>query len=189
MVLCTQYFPTIEFFAIAAENSVVFLEANEHYCKQSWRNRCRILSSNGPVDLNFPIVHDGKKLITEVLVDYSTPWVQKTEKALESAYYSSPFFEYYMDDLFAILDSHPATLWELDLKIIRFMATKMGIAVEFIPTSEFRGPSIEIHPKKASGYSCREYWQVFQEKFGFTAGLSAIDLLFNEGPNSLCILR
>ena len=241
MILSTAYFPPIEFFALLAENSVVYLEACEHYEKQSWRNRCRILTANGPMDLRVPVVHSGDLLHTpvkDVRVDYSTPWVARTEYAIESAYCSSPFFIYYKDGLFAILDSHPETLWELDLKLIDFFIRKIGLATQIIPTDEYvpsggmvpcrtslrsshrcaaravppftwpraatdpqgimpperitllpeedyRG---RIHPKKPSGYVGRPYWQVFREKFGFVGGLSVMDLLFNEGPESLCYL-
>ena len=114
-----------------AGNSAVYIEACEHYCKQSWRNRCRILTANGPMDLRVPVVH-GKDLyhtpITEVRVDYSTPWTAQTEYAIESAYYSSPFFEYYRDPLFGILDSRPETLWDLDLRLIEFFRRRIGLA-------------------------------------------------------------
>ena len=247
MILSTAYFPPIEFFALLAENSVVYLEACEHYEKQSWRNRCRILTANGPMDLRVPVVHSGDLFHTpvkDVRVDYSTPWVARTEYAIESAYCSSPFFIYYKDELFAILDSHPGTLWELDLKLIDFFIRKIGLATIVVPTSEYvpsgsmvpcrtslrsshrcaalavppftwsRAATVpqatvlpegmastertipleedyrgRIHPKKPSGYVGRPYWQVFREKFGFVDGLSVMDLLFNEGPESLCYLK
>ena len=246
MLLTTAYFPPVEYFAVLARYSAVYLEACEKYQKQSWRNRCRILTANGPMDLNFPIVHDGKSLIKEVKVDYSTPWLRRTEYAIDSAYYSSPFFEYYRDELFATLDAQPETLWELNLGIIRFFCRKIGINPEIIETKIFvapaaacsRGesedsrefaesqiPSISsdptiplrcmvpplpcrgrhapagsmlqpgpedfrysIHPKLVSGYVAKPYWQVFREKFGFVPGLSVMDLLFNEGPESLSYL-
>ena len=191
MVLATAYFPPIEFFALLAENSVVYLEACEHYQKQSWRNRCRILTANGPMDLRLPVVH-GKDLyhtpVSEVELDYSTPWVAQTEYAIDSAYYSSPFFEYYRDELFSILNSCPRTLWELNLLLIDFFCRKIGIAPRILPTERFEGVGREIHPKRPSGYVGRPYWQVFKEKFGFVPNLSVMDLLFNEGPESLSFL-
>jgi predicted adenine nucleotide alpha hydrolase (AANH) superfamily ATPase len=35
----------------------------------------------------------------------------------------------------------------------------------------------------------RPYWQVFRERFGFTPGLSVLDLLFNEGSDSILWLQ
>lgn len=193
MILSTAYFPPVEYFSILAKYSAVFIEACESYSKQSYRNRCRILTSNGIEDLRFPIVHDGASLITDIKVDYKTPWVRQTEYAIETAYYSSPFFEYYRDPLFAILDSHPQTLWELNSRITDFFCTKIGIRTDLVPTTEF-DPSPEddfrnlIHPKQPPVSVNPAYWQVFREKYGFVPNLSVMDLLFNEGPESVCYL-
>ena len=175
------------------------MEACENYQKQSYRNRCRILASNGVEALNVPVVHENGTFslpIKEICVDYSTPWVLRTERAIESAYSSSPFFIYYRDALFAILDSHPATLWELNRRIIDFFCAKIGIAPEIRETTEYLPDDLRnvIHPKRPNSIMQdlgldRPYWQVFREKFGFVSGLSIMDLLFNEGPESISWLR
>lgn len=215
MVLSIAYFPPVQWFAALARDfdprqglfSVVYLEAHEHFQKQSYRNRCRFYSDKGPQNLNFPIVHESgthELPITSIKVDYSTQWVRVTENAIASAYYSSPYFEYYKDELFAILDSHPETLWELDMRIIRFFLDKLGIKVELRLTDEYYPASEQpygedlrevIHPKrpdtilKDMGLE-KEYWQVFSDRYGFIPGLSIMDLLFNEGPESiLYVLR
>ncbi len=163
------------------------------YLKQTYRNRCRILTANGPMDLSFPIVHNGSYGIRDVLVDYSTDWLRKTEYAIDSAYYSSPFFEYYRDELFSVLDRRPSTLWNLDMDIIDFFCRKIGIAPEIVTTSQEVEDSEDyrdrIHPKKDPVFINAEYWQVFREKFGFVPNMSVMDLLFNEGPESVCYLR
>ena len=202
MLLTTAYFPPIEYFALLAKYSSVYVEACENYQKQSYRNRCRILTANGPEALNVPVVHEGGTFalpIKEIRVEYSTPWVQRTERAIESAYYSSPFFIYYRDALFAILDSHPETLWELNGRIVDFFCRKIGIAPEIHETPEYLRASggdfrEVIHPKRPNTIMRdlgleRPYWQVFRDKFGFVPGLSIMDLLFNEGPESICWLR
>ena len=196
MILQIAYFPPVEYFAVLAKYSAVYLDCFEHYQKQSYRNRCRILTANGPMDLRFPIVHNGKRDITKVEVDYATPWVRQTEYAIESAYCSSPFFDYYKDELFAVLDSHPRTLWELDSELISFFCRKIGI-IEPLPLSEEdarkAGASgqgvMDIHPKHPSDFVGKPYWQVFGDKFGFVGNLSVMDLLFNEGTESLFYLR
>ena len=109
MLLGIAYFPPVSYFALIAKGmvlspentipSIVYIEACENYQKQSWRNRCEIMAADGPAFLNFPIVHEGSHdlPITRIKVDYSTPWVLKTERAISSAYESSAFFDYYKD--------------------------------------------------------------------------------------------
>ena len=197
MTLKIAYFPPIEYFAILARYSSVYVEACENYQKQSYRNRCRFYAENGAQSLNFPVKHRGGSFnipITEIEVDYSTPWVRKTLRCIDSAYYSSAYYEYYRDELASILESQPRTLWELDLSVIDFFKRKIGLATELVPTEEFDPLCEEIHPKRPNtilsdlGLS-REYYQVFAPRHGFIPGLSVMDLLFNEGPASIDYLR
>ena len=194
MVLSTAWFPPVDWFALLAANESVYLEACESYRKQTWRNRCRILTANGPMDLRVPVVHDGARLITDIRVDWSTGWLRQAEYAIDSAYYSSPFFVYYRDELFGLLDRRPETLWEMNLSIIDFFCRKIGIAPQIVPTTDFL-KSLDndfrdvFSPKHPSESAVRPYWQVFKDKFGFVSGLSIMDLLFNEGPESLAYLK
>ena len=223
MLLSVAWFPPVSYFALIAKDfilsgdrmkpSVVYLEACEHYQKQSWRNRFRYYAADGPQCLNFPIVHEGgthELSITEIKVDYSTPWLLRTERAIASAYESSAFFEYYRDELFAILESCPETLFDLDVQIIRFFLRKTGIAADLRMTDEYlpvRSREVPldtgrygmdyrevIHPKRPDSILKdlkleKPYFQVFARKYGFVSNLSIMDLLFNEGPDSISYLK
>ena len=212
MLLGIAYFPPVSYFALIAKGmvlspektipSTVYIEAKENYQKQSWRNRCRYYAADGPAYLNFPIVHEGSHElpITEIKVDYSAPWVMKTKRAIASAYESSAYFDYYKDDIFAILDSHPETLFELDLLIIKYFLSKTGIVADLRLTDTFQPFSgVEdyrevLHPKRPNNVLKdlgleKPYFQVFARKYGFISDLSIMDLLFNEGPESICYLK
>ena len=183
--------------------SLVRLEACENYQKQSYRNRCYILAGDGVQMLQVPVSHTMEERgISSVLVDYSTPWIIRTQRALDTAYETSAYYEYYRDELFALLDARPRTLWELNLSTIRFLLDKIGIACELEPTKDFVLPDTEaddyryaLHPKREDSVLAglgldRPYFQVFRDRMGgFTPKLSCLDLLFNEGPDSILWLK
>lgn len=191
--------------------SVFYIEACENWQKQSYRNRCRFLGAEGVQELLVPVRHDitlggeargkGEKIpIRDVLIDYKTDWVTIHKRAIYSAYRTSAFFEYYMDGIWAILDSRPASLFELNTLLLEFFLDKLGVAGELRFTEEFipdypsesmKDFRFSIHPKKPSilpGHLQKEYFQVFSPRLGFTPGLSIMDLLFNEGNNSITFL-
>ena len=182
--------------------STVFLEACESYQKQSYRNRAYILAGDGVQTLQVPVVHAESMRIDGVRVDWSTPWLVRTQRAMDAAYYTSAYYEYYRDDLFAVMDARPALLWDWNLSLVRFLMEKTGISSRLMPTSSFVVPSESvpddfryvIHPKRPDDVLStlgleRPYYQVFSDRFGFTPHLSVLDLLFNEGPDSLLWLK
>ena len=192
--------------------SVVYIEACENYQKQSYRNRCRIYAADGVQALSFPVVHeDGtyKHPVKDIKVDYSTPWLLQHKRAIVSAYRTSAYFEYYQDELFEILDSMPEKLLDLNMALLRFFIEKTGIKVDLRLTQEYSpdgsvmtdsGPVMcedlreRIHPKRPNTILKdltleKPYFQVFAPKYGFKSDLSIMDLLFNEGPDSVLYLK
>ena len=183
--------------------SVVYIEACENFQKQSYRNRCRFYGAEGVQTLSFPILHEGgthKIPISEIKIDYKTPWVQQHERAIISAYGMSAYFDYYKDELFAILEAGHERLFDLNLALMRFFIEKTGIMVDLRLTEDYeREPQMEdlrevIHPKRPNTILSeldleKPYFQVFAPKYGFQSDLSIMDLLFNEGPDSILFLK
>ncbi len=192
--------------------SIVYIEACENYQKQSYRNRCRFYAADGVQALSFPIVHEGgthKLPISEIKVDYSTPWLLQHQRAIVSAYRTSAYFEYYQDELFEIMDSRPERLIDLNMALLRFFIEKTGLAVDLRMTPEFSADGVfeaggsavrcddlreVIHPKRPNSILRdmeleKPYFQVFSGKYGFEGDLSIMDLLFNEGPDSILYLK
>ncbi len=208
-LLSTAYFPPVSYFAAMAEEmgvtvpSVVYIEACENFQKQSYRNRCLFYGAEGVQTLSFPIVHEGgthKIPITEIRIDYKTPWVQQHERAITSAYRTSAFFEYYQDELFAILESRQERLFDLNMMLTRFFIEKTGILVDLRVTEDYHREPLftdlreAVHPKRQNTILAdlgleKPYFQVFSPKYGFKSDLSIMDLLFNEGPESIVYLK
>lgn len=220
-LLSTAYFPPVSYFAAMAQEmtglisrrgdggspelspSVVYIEACENFQKQSYRNRCRFYAADGVQTLSFPIVHeDGthKIPITEIKIDYKKPWVLQHERAIISAYGMSAYFDYYKDELFAILEAGYEKLFDLNMALLRFFIEKTGIKVDLRLTEDYHKESRYedlrevIHPKRPNTILRdlsleKPYFQVFSGKYGFQSDLSIMDLLFNEGPDSILYLK
>ena len=226
----TAYFPPVSYFAALAQDmkglifkrgdgnslelspSVVYVEACENFQKQSYRNRCLFYGAEGVQTLSFPIRHEEgthKHPITGVKVDYAKPWVHQHKRAIDSAYMTSAYFEYYRDELFDILDSRPETLFDLNMSLLRFFIDKTGLKVDLRTTADYARDGVlmtgdgllrcddfreVIHPKRPNtilrdmGLE-KPYFQVFAPKYGFKPDLSIMDLLFNEGPDSILFLK
>lgn len=193
--------------------SIIYIEACENYQKQSYRNRCRFYAADGVQALSFPIIHEGgthKLPVAEIKVDYSTPWLLQHQRAIVSAYRTSAYFEYYQDELFEIMESRPERLLDLNMDLLRFFIEKTGLKVDLRMTSDFNRDGVVrkedgteilctdlrevIHPKRSNTILSdlkleKPYFQVFAQKHGFISDLSIMDLLFNEGPDSILFLK
>lgn len=216
MLFSTAYFPPVEYFAKIAEGftlspdgvkpSVIWIEACEHYIKQTYRNRFKYYAADGVQNLSFPVEGGEsaqKQIITDVKVDWSTPWLVRTERAISAAYESSAYFDYYKDELFGLLEDRPGTLFELNLSILRFFLDKTGIQAEIRFTDAWTprdsgvyGEDLRdmIHPKHSNTILKdlkleKPYFQVFARKYGFVPNLSIMDLVFNEGPDAILYLK
>lgn len=205
-LLSTAYFPPIEYFIAIANSNATLIELEETYQKQSYRTRCHINSGNGLLVLTVPVLRDKgdhKIPIKEIKIDYSKPWVLQHKRAIEAAYMSSPFFEYYVDDIFPILDKKEPSLFNLNSSIISAIISLIGLKNNISFTDNYIKTQNEgildlreqIHPKYRGASLLQKmeiekpYYQVFTNKQGFIPNLSILDLLFNEGPNSISFLK
>ncbi len=198
ILLHPSYFPSIEQMVAVAQAEKVVFEVADNYQKQTYRNRAIIAHSNGPLVLNIPIKHDktGKRQkMNSVVVENDFPWQEQHWKSLQSAYRTSPFFEYYEDDLEPLFKETISGLLEHNLRIAEVLFELIGIEVEISKTNSYEvSPEIKdlrflIDAKRKSDFKAAEYNQVHQGNHPFLPNLSVLDLLFNEGPNALTYIE
>ena len=194
IVLSTAYLPPIEYFARIKEADEILIEREENYHKQSYRNRCYILSTDKPQHLTVPVYLGSfhKTHIRDIRIDYSKRWQQIHLGALKSGYSSSPYFIYFFEVFEKIIQSHPEFLLDLNMELLDAimkmlkLERKISFTSGFVPVeSEVHDLRYSISPKKKSPYSPKKYIQVFSSEEGFVPGLSIADLLFNTGPEAL----
>lgn len=194
ILLTTAYLPPIEYFAHIIKAEKVFIEREENYLKQSYRNRCYILSADGPQLLTVPVYLGSyhKTPVKEIRIDYSKKWQQIHLRALSASYKSSPFFIYYFEIIEKIILSGHEFLLDLNMDLLKAIMKMINIAAKISYTTDFKPVGImesdfryTISPKKESGYNAKEYIQVFTGNKNFNPGLSIIDLVFNTGKDAL----
>ncbi len=202
ILLSTAYFAPIHFYSRYIAHQKIYIEQFEHFNKQTFRNRCIILGGNGTIPLVVPVVKGrGKKiLIKDLKISYEMDWQRNHWRTIFSAYNSSPYFEYYKDDIYPFFEKKTNYLLDLNQAIhvnicdLLEIENQSQLTKDFETVSEntlnFRdtiSPKNKAQPDKH--FQPKEYTQVFSEKFGFIPNLSILDLLFNEGPNSYTILE
>ena len=205
VLLSSAYLAPIQYYTKLISYPVVYIEYCESYLKQSYRNRTVIVTANGPLQLSLP-VSDGpgaKGPIRDIKLSYDQLWQQMHWRGISSAYNNSPFFEYYADDLAPFFHEKK---WkylfdfntEIQTAIIKAINLKVTIkyTADYIPWGEVPESTADfryiIHPKQQNpdqSFYPTLYTQVFHEKWGFVPNLSIIDLLFNEGPQTINHLR
>lgn len=195
--LSTAYLPPVAYVKVISGSSATFIEKFENYQKQSYRNRCYIYSANGPLPLIIPIVRGGdNRKIDTIRIDYSKEWQKQHWRAIFSAYNTSPFFDYYKDDIYHYYCNREPYLLNFNTSILNTILGLIGLDDRPGFTTEFRecveGVDLRdaIHPKRdeATKNKYGQYHQVFAHKYGFLPNLSIVDLLFNEGPNAITYL-
>ncbi len=179
------------------------IDIHSHYIKQTYTNRCTILSTNGPQDLTIPIIKPKEKTaIKDIRISSHDNWQQLHWRAIQSAYNSTPFFEYFCDDYLSFYEKKWDFLLDFNLEIqqktlelLNFEKLESTLSESYIEPSNFIAKDLRevINPKKfnVSLYNNLNspYYQIFDQKFGFTPNLSIIDLLFNMGNEARIYLK
>lgn len=190
------YLPPISWFSVfLQQDAEVTFEQFEHFPKQTYRNRTIIYGANGRLALIIPILHNGKKTINEIEVSQRENWQKLHWKSIKNAYQSSPYFEFYEDQLQQIFNFETQSLFQFNLNalqiILKILKTEKAYSLneEFSKTpvtADFRN---QFSAKKESEFEMEEYYQTFSDKLGFEKDLSILDLICNKGPESLTYLR
>jgi len=182
----------------------VVIEINETYAKQSYRNRCVILSCNGPLTLSIPVVKvNGNSTLTkDIEIDNSTNWQKNHWKAIESAYRNSTYYDFVADVINPCYNRKEHLLIDFNKRLVEEVISFIGISKVLKNSNEFKKiypDSVDdfrtsIHPKPQNQqldntFVTVKYYQVFNDRFEFRPSLSILDLLFNEGLDALTVIE
>lgn len=196
ILLSTAYFPPVEYFSLIAHNPVVRIEKWENFLKQTYRNRCVILGTNGPLTLTVPVLRGSfhKTALKELEIDNTRRWRDHHLRSIISACATAPFFEYYFDVIECVIRKPFRFLLDLNTEALSAVCGAVGIKAEIsftdiyqpqkAATNDYRYLITPKRPPELKNYSSLPYIQVFREKYGFVPRLSIIDALLNNGPGT-----
>lgn len=197
IILYPTYFPSIsQFIAMAQADSITF-EMEDNFQKQTNRNRMYIYSPNGLQMLNVPIKHSKERhqKTKDVRIENDFDWQKQHFKSLEAGYRSSPFFEYFEDEIVPIFEKKYDFLKDLNFDTMTLVSKCLRMPLIYSETTEYfqEVPNFKDFRDLANGKKdttiITSYTQVFDDKHGFINNLSILDLLFNEGRYALDYLK
>ena len=194
ILLHPTYFPNVASMALLTQKSCLW-EVCDYFQKQTYRNRTYICTDQGKHMMTIPIQHvggaQGKQFYRDVKVDNQYPWQRQHWRTLQTAYRSSPFFEYYEDDLAPLFHNSYKFLLDFNLRTIELACEFLQLDVPSSKTTVYDANpenSIDmrflVNSKKPVSMTPAPYTQVFMERHGFIGNLSILDLLFNEGTSA-----
>jgi hypothetical protein len=204
LLLSTAYFPPVEYFAYLVAYDKVAVDLHETYTRQTWRNRCRLVTGNGVADITVPVEKPmGNHTPTNrVLISNHIQWKKSHWRTIHSAYRNAPYFIYYSDRIEDLIyHSETEFLSELNKAILDVLMEELAIQKSIKYTEAFitdnKGLTdlrFAISPKARERKSLVSldypaYYQVFKDRFGFMPNTSIIDVLFNLGPDTKSYLE
>lgn len=197
-LLHPTYFPSIAHFVAIAKSDSVTFEIEDNYQKQTYRNRSYVYGANGKLLLNVPVKHSHKERekYKDVKIANNENWQGLHWKSLQSAYRTSPFFEFYEDDFIPLFKKKHTFILDYNFECLDLVLESLQLGINYSKTTKYNKDVAPLkdyrnlaNARKEIQFAFDKYTQVFTNKHGFIGNLSILDLLFNEGTNALSYLQ
>ena len=197
MNLIPSLFPSIGWMYLYLNSNAGIDWDTDIFQKQTIRNRYRVMSPNGLQTLSIPVKHfHSGTPNSKIELSYKEDWAKVHQKALESNYGKSPFYEFIAPDLQNIYSHQYNFLADLQKASIEFLLNYMNInpdelkKLKSMARLHYDEQIIDLELKTGilNKFKMPTYYQVFSQKMGFIPHLSCLDLLFNEGACALSYL-
>lgn len=189
------YLPPVEYFArLNQHKQNILIEKEEHLIKQTYRNRANIYSPDGLLTLVVPVIKGSKvhTKVRDVRISYDFRWQRLHWMSLQACYRRSAYFEYYEDDFARFYEDKFEFLFDYNEALLRMLLGMAKIKADITFTDEYQPAypdradyRLSFNAKKESNFEQKPYFQVFEERKGFLKNLSIVDLLFNQGPQTI----
>lgn len=188
-----ELFPPPAWFAVIPSGATAVFDLNAPWDKRHKQtHRYTIADVNGTVDLTTPVSKPESfthALLAHIKISTHGEWWHKQRIALESAYGRTPFFEFYFPKLLQFFSPDTPQkypfLWQYLLETTRMLAEMLQLDCHITTAAGSKG----LHKAGMPVASSAPYWQIRSRQLGFIPDLSALDLLFNMGPEAALYMR
>jgi hypothetical protein len=200
VIIENQIFSPIPVYTEIMKFDEIIIEKFDNYQKRTYRNRFSLVCPQGLVNFSIPL-KKGKnsQKFVDVEISYDNNWIRSLSNAMRSYYSSSPFFEHYFGRIIEIFERREKLLFEFNnsFRELIFKLLEIEKTVNF--TTEYRkqyndNNIIDLREiylpvdKTEIKFNIKPYPQVYEDKLGFIANASILDLLFNMGKSSIFYL-
>ena len=137
-IMQPTYLPWLGYFDLTNRSDIfVFLDTVQLE-KRSWQQRNRIKTPNSEIMLTVPVLTKGRfnQEIRDVEIDVSQRFEKKHFNSLRLNYKNSKYYKLYIGELEEIFFSKISRLANLNIKLIKWLSSKIGIKTKFISSSE-----------------------------------------------------
>lgn len=207
-----EYFPGLAYFALMRQVDTFVLADTFQYSRQSFQNRARLRTPTGWQWISVPLSggQHGRP-IHAVQVAEGRRWQRSHERALTYNYRATAWFEFYEHRLRPCFHQPWPTLADLTCATVAFLRdglrlparlmrasdlpgrpqtlpdvlTAMGDTDLLVPAQTARHDTAQVPTARVFAFAEPTYRQHFA---GFVPGMSALDLLFNYGPEAGAML-
>lgn len=193
VLLSTAYLPNLEYLTQVIKHDTIVLEKYEHFVKQTYRNRCEVLTSNGRMTLSIPLLKQAdKEIISDKRISYAENWQQQHWRTITSAYKNSPYFEFFEDELKPFYETKHEFLFDFNTQLLQTVLHILRIKKQIQFTTQFEKTPNDVRDMRMlsdgiqkDGLTQSSYYQVFSDKYEFTSNLSCLDAVFNLGLKTI----
>lgn len=199
MISSSIPFPPVSWWIFACKDGQVEFDIAEHYQKMSFRNRYYLAAPEGKLLMSLPLEQGRNQRIpvSEVKISDRANWQSNQWKTIVSLYGRSPFFEYFEHYFKPLFEKRYERLHDWNLAGIQLINTLLKLGLSFSETKEYLKIYDEnvldlrekLKPQVEPLIAAKPYYQVFEDRIGFIADCSILDLLFCEGMHAKEFLK
>jgi len=190
ILVSSAYLPSVFYLKQILLYDTLIIEKQENFTKQTYRNRCDIVSANGLISLSIPLIkQNNKERISEKKISYSEKWQQQHWRTIVSAYKNSPYFDFFEQEFKPFYETQYEYLFDFNLQLLETIIKILRVKKTILFTDEYQLTPSNLNDLRILSklkqtefkFESKPYYQLFSDKNGFKENLSCIDALFNIG--------